>query len=73
MKKIRSSTVSTSRPTTPEHMSTHISLNELATSLASDPQLTRLALAAAWHPDLTDKEHAELKRQIRRAVDSLPE
>lgn len=54
-------------------MSTHISLNELATSLASDPQLTRLALAAAWHPDLTDKELAELKRQIRRAVDSLPE
>ena len=37
----------------------------LATKLAAHPDAARLALASAWHPDFTAKEHAQLKAQIR--------
>jgi hypothetical protein len=43
-------------------------IRNLAASLAADPTLARLALAAGWHPDFTDKQHAELKRQIRNLI-----
>ena len=40
-------------------------IQALAVKLAAHPDVARLALASAWHPDFTDKQYAQLKAQIR--------
>ena len=45
-----------------------LKIKTLATKLAAHPDAARLALAAAWHPEFNDKQHAELKRQISNLI-----
>ena len=67
MEKVQANAVSTGRTFTTRAMTTS-AIRNLAASLAADPTLARLALAAAWHHELTDKQHKELKRQIRNLI-----
>jgi hypothetical protein len=67
VKKIGVDGVSSLERSPPDAMTT-LEIKTLATKLAAHPDVARLALASAWHPDHTEAQHHLLKQEIRRLL-----